>query len=328
MVGFKKKIVSAEQVAAVERAAAASPLTGDPSIKALGTSATAFQASDSAHLGSSQDHGFQGGFEVGKVYDIPLGRLKSNPFNPRVVYTSACVDEMALSLSENGQRISVTGYVGDEGEVVLIEGETRLRGARAAGLPTLRVEVRPRPASDRELYEEARAANVERRNQTPLDDAIKWRELLSKNIYPTQSALAKALKVGEDQVSRTLSLAGLPHRIIHACAVSPELLSLKMLNAIREYWEIKGDENAMELIFEAARDGWGYRDVAARRKTASMEPIRRPRAEREVLSYKGAKGEIKSFEEDGRIELSIKGLDATTSQELMSKLIALFPKPS
>ncbi|MEQ5844307.1 ParB/RepB/Spo0J family partition protein (plasmid) [Paraburkholderia acidicola] len=260
------------------------------------------------------------------VYEVPVGRVKSNPFNPRAVYTSSSINDMAQSLASSGQRISATAYIDDEGEVVLIEGETRLRGARTAGLPTLRVEIRPRPSSDRELYEEARAANVERRDQSPLDDAIKWKELVAKKVYPTQAALAKALNLGEDHVSRTMSLNQLPHRIIHAVAENPELLSHKMLNAIREFWEVKGDEDTLELILEAAKSGMGFRDVTARRKAAANGPIKRPRSTRKPLKFRGAKGEFKSFEEDGRIELTLKGLTPETAQELQTKLFALFPE--
>jgi ParB family chromosome partitioning protein len=191
----------------------------------------------------------------------------------------------------------------------------------------LRVEIRPRPANDRDLYEEARAANVERREQTPLDDAIRWKELLGKKVYPTQAALAKALNLGEDHVSRTLSLASLSSRVIHSVAESPELLTHKMLNALREFWEAQGDEETLELILEITKNGMGYRDVVARRKSAVNGPMRRPRSVRQTLTFKGAMGEIKSFEKDGRLELSLKGLTPESASELTDKLMALFPGP-
>jgi len=326
--GFKKREVSADRVAAVESVTSSVPIVGDPRMGAseLGLAgtrttpvATGVGSSQDLATGSSQ-------YYVGNVYDVPVGLVKSNPFNPRAVYTTTAVDNMALSLSSSGQRISATGYIDDQGGVTLIEGETRLRGARAAGLSTLRIEIRPRPASDRELYEEARAANVERREQTPLDDAIKWKELLAKKVYQTQAALAKSLGLGEDHVSRTLSLATLSSRVIHAVAENPELLNHKMLNALREFWEIQGDEATLELILEVAKTGMGYRDVVARRKAAVKGPVKRPRSTRESLNFKGAKGELKSFEEEGRIELSLRGLNPEDALEITSRLMALFPK--
>jgi ParB family chromosome partitioning protein len=324
MTGFKKKPLSADRVAEVEEAAATSPIVGDPRMTVAFPAAVPKHSASADHLGSSQVA--TEAYEPGRIYDVPVGSLRSNPFNPRAVYTSTAVDDMAQSLASSGQRISATGYVGEGGEVVLIEGETRLRGARAAGLATLRVEIKPRPVSDRALYEEARAANVERRDQTALDDAIRWKELLAKKLYPTQTALAKAMNVGEDHVSRTLSLATLPPRVVHALVETPDLLSFKMLNAIREFWEVKDDESTLELVLEAAKTGMGYRDVVARRKAASQGPIKRPRASREPIVFRGAKGELKSFEEAGRVELSLSGLTPEAAQELTTKLIALFPK--
>ena len=331
MASFKKRAVAPGRVAEVENAAASVPIVGDPRMAAAPapspqiaqTSVTPATAS-SLNLGSSQDR--LGSYQVGSVYEIPIGEIRSNPFNPRAVYTSSAIDDMASSMASGGQRVSATAYLGDQDEVILIEGETRLRGARAGGLATLRVEIRPRPSSDRELYEEARAANVERRDQSPLDDAIKWKELLAKKIYPTQTALAQALKLGEDHVSRTLSLATLPTRIIHAAAEHPELLTTKMLNAIREYWSVKGDDETLELILEVAKSGMGYRDVAARRKAAENGPVKRTRSIREAVAYKGAIGEFKSFDEEGRVELVLKGLTPEASKEVAEKILSLFAR--
>ncbi|WP_175743657.1 ParB/RepB/Spo0J family partition protein [Burkholderia ambifaria] len=320
MATFKKKPLATDRVAAVQDAASTAPIVGDPR---MAPPAIHTEQPKAREVGSSQD---PVKYEVGQVYDVPIGKIRSNPFNPRVVYTASAVSEMAASLVARGQGMSAIGYANGEGEVVLIEGETRLRGARAAGLPTLRLEIRPKPASDRELYEEARAANVERRDQSPLDDAIKWKELIGKKIYPTQAALAKALNLGEDHVSRTMSLAQLPNKVVHAVAEYPELLSLKMLNAIREFWEVKGEEETLALISEAAKSGMGYRDVAARRKAAAKGTVKRPRSTREQLTFRGAKGEFKSFEEDGRIELKLKGLAPDVAVEISEKILALFPK--
>jgi ParB family chromosome partitioning protein len=329
-IGFKKREVSPDRVAAVESATAGVPIIGDvriPSVEPAAVAVPEVAAPAIPKLGSSQDR-FTGvaSYTVGSVHEVPVGMVKSNPFNPRAVYTSTAVDAMAESLKNTGQRISATAYLDEQGGVTLIEGETRLRGARSAGLPALRIEFRPRPSSDRSLYEEARAANVERRDQTPLDDALKWKELLSKKVYPTQVALAKALGLSEDYVSRTLALANLSSRVIHTVAENSDLLNHKMLNAIREYWEVLGDESTLELILEVAKNGLGYRDVTSRRKAAEKGPVKRPRANREVLRYRGAKGELKTFEEEGRMEFTLKGLTGEAAQELTAKLMELFPK--
>jgi ParB family transcriptional regulator, chromosome partitioning protein len=320
---FKKKPISAQAVAMAEANASRAPLVS-------GTPQLAIAQPDSVvtNLGSSQD-GPATTPLAGQIVHAPLGQVRSNPYNPRALYTAAAVDAMAISLSTHGQRVAALGYLDGDGHVVLIEGETRLRGARAAGLETLRVELRPRPDSDREHYEIARAANVERRDQTPLDDAIRWHELLAKKIYPSQVALGKALGVREDEVSRVLGLATLPQRVLWAVAEFPELMTLKMLNALREFHDQQGDEEAvLDLIHEAGKSGLGYRDVVARRKAAAKGPVRRPRSLREPLVYAAAKGEVKTFEEEGRLELVLKGLDADQAARLVERFKAILASPA
>ncbi|MYM92758.1 ParB/RepB/Spo0J family partition protein [Duganella vulcania] len=323
---FRKRVISPEAVARAEASAAEAPINGDPRLGADYEAIRPAAIGEGAgrDLGSSQDplHGAV----VGDVVNAPLTRVKSNPLNPRAVYTTAAVDEMVMSLQANGQQVAATGFLDEEGNVVLIEGETRLRGARAAGLPTLRIELRPKPDSDQKLYESARAANVDRRDQTPLDDAIRWNDLLIRKVYPTQVALANALGLKEDLVSRTRNLASMPHKMILAVSEYPDLLTLKMLNAIREFFDQEGEEETLDLIHLAAKTGMGYRDVVAKRKMAQKPPGKRPRAAKEDLSYKGAKGQIKTFEEGGRLELVLQGLSKEDSDNIKTKIMEMFPE--
>ncbi|MCA3788853.1 ParB N-terminal domain-containing protein, partial [Burkholderia sp.] len=133
MATFKKKPLATDRVVAVQDAASTAPIVGDPR---MAPPAIHTEQPIAREVGSSQD---SVKYEVGQVYDVPIGKIRSNPFNPRVVYTASAVSEMAASLVARGQGMSAIGYANGEGEVVLIEGETRLRGARAAGLSTLRL---------------------------------------------------------------------------------------------------------------------------------------------------------------------------------------------
>lgn len=321
MTGFKKRAVSPDRVALVEAAAASSPINGDPRVT---TTAPIHKNAQVVNPLPPEVRPSMINHVIGQTYDVPLNQIKSNPFNPRYLYTNVAIDNMATSLVNRGQITSATGFVGESGEIVLIEGETRLRGCRAGGIPTLKVEIKARPSSDAALYEEARAANVERRDQTPLDDSVKWKEFLAKRVYPSQSALAKALDLDEPYVSRVLSLNEMPSKLIHAAAEWPGLLTLQMLNAIREYYKIKGEESTLELIYEAGKNSLGYRDVRSRRTAAEKGPIKRTRSTKETVEFFGATGELKAFREDGRIELSIKGLTPELIDEIRVKLRGVF----
>ncbi|HPB21066.1 MAG TPA: ParB/RepB/Spo0J family partition protein [Novosphingobium sp.] len=327
--GFKKRAVDPGAVAQAQALAAVSPLVAAP----VGTAPAALPESAvgprpaAANLGSIQDGG---AYQVGQTYEVPLGLVKSNPVNPKALYTASAVDEMTLSMQAHGQISAAQGYV-DGPNVVLIEGETRLRASRALGRPTLRIEIKQRPESEQQLYEEARAANKERRDGSPLDDAIRWKDLLARKVYASQAAIAKALGLGEDEVSRTMQLTQLSQRVLMALGEEPTLLTGRMLNAIREFHGAAqkaapdGAEDAtIDLIQEAAKNGLGYRDVLSRRKQIEAGPVKRPRASAEQLTYGGVKGELKLFEEGGRMELSFKGLKPEQATELREKIKQVF----
>ena len=297
---FAKKTFTPEAVAAAEEAAVHAPIVGDPRL----TTPTPVRPTAPLAIAPTP----LANAAVGTVVEVPLARIKSNPVNPRAVYTSAAVEEMAASLTANGQRVAALGFLDDSGDVTLIEGETRLRGARAAGMSTLRIEIRPAPENDQQLYEMARSANVERREQTPLDDALRWKELLQRKVYKNQAELARSLNLTEAHVSRTITLAQLPQRIITTLADFPDLLNLKMLNAIREYAGQQGDEDTLTLIQEIVNKGFGYREVDARRVAASRGPIKRPRAEQTPLTYGSVKGSLKLNRSRGEITIAFKGV--------------------
>lgn len=296
---FRRRSVSPEQVATAESTAAGAPIVGDPRMSAATPPAPQPEAGAA----------LQPLYVLGQVYEVPLERIRSNPVNPRAVYTPQAVDDMAVSLQASGQHVAATGFV-DGDAVVLIEGETRLRGARLAGLKTLRVEIKKRPESELELYKRARAANVERREQTALDDAIKWKELLAREVFTSQAALAQELgiKGGESTVSRTLQLATLPQDVVLLLSEHPGLLTFQMLNAVRAYWEALGDEKTLEYIPLIDKSGWGYRKVAEDAANAQKGPVKRPRGTKEPLTYAGGKGEIKVFDGGRRLEVSLKGI--------------------
>jgi ParB family chromosome partitioning protein len=310
---FKRRTIAEDRVIEAEISAASAPIVADPRTP----TASAIHV-----IAAARGQDTSAAYVAGNVYEVPLERIKSNPFNPRAVYTSAAVDELARSLAQNGQRVATTGFV-EGSHVVLIEGETRLRAARAAGLATLRIEIHTRPINDQQLYELARSSNTERRNQTPLDDAIRWKELLEKKVYESQTALALALNIPNSSVSRTLALAELPLLIVQTLTEYPTLLTFQMLNAVREFHSTRGDDDTIALIHNAAKNDLGYRDVAAQKTAPRAAAGKRPRATREPLRYGNAKGEVKTFE-DGRLQLVLKGLTGKEAVHIVGKFKEIF----
>ena len=315
---FKISPISHEIAEIAQKAAANIPLTGEKTLHEN-------IANEQKKLVPEQ--AFEVSYQIGQVYEVPLAKIASNPLNPRYVYSELAIDNMVSSLLENGQRIAAIGFSDGVGGVILIEGETRLRAARAARFETLRIEIRNKPLNEQKLYEEARAANVERREQTPLDDAMRWNELLTKGIYANQRALANALNINEDVVSRTRSIANMSSQLCRTLADYPNLLNLKMLYQIKLYLDETNLDDAKELIYKIDKSGLSARDVESLRKSLAKEPVKRTRAIRESISYHGLKGEIKAFEDEGRVELSLKGLTLEQTKEFTITLKNFIGQP-
>ena len=320
MTSFKKRTISPEQVAEASAFAAASPMVAGPR-------APQIAAPDISQIPLLKPLLQAGDYLIGQTYEVSLGVLMPNPVNPRMIYTTSAVDEMVESFATNGQQVAVTAFVATgglaviaTGRLVLIDGEKRLRAARAGGLTTLRVEIRPDPGADRALYEYARATNLKRSEHTPLDNALRWKDMLERKIYESQAQLALSLQLPEETVTRTIRLAILPGRIIMFLADQPELMKVRLLNSIREFWEATDDERTIDLVREVAQKGMGYREVDSRRKSLLAGPTAKPRAIREPLRFGEAKGELKTFP-DGRMELSLNGLNETQAEELRLLLV-------
>lgn len=261
-------------------------------------------------------------YKIGQVYEVPLARIKPNPANARALYPAAAAQELARSFENHGQTTAATGFVTDTGDVVLIDGHRRLKACELAQNIALRIEIRPRLDSEQGLYLASRAANVERAEQTPLDDALVWRRLLDRKVFPSQQSLSKALGLSETQVSRTLALVELPAGLTQQLAEKPELLNLKMLTALREYYKDQGEDKTLVLILEVSKEGLSYRDVEERRKSLRQGPKPRMRSVRANIQYNGASGVLRSFEKVGRVELTLKGLTAEDLKGVVKRLEA------
>jgi ParB family chromosome partitioning protein len=141
---------------------------------------------------------------------IPLGAIRRNPYQPRLEFDPASLDELKRSIQEKGiiQPITVRRV---EGGYQLITGERRVRAAKEAGLervPAYIIRVR----SDEEMLELALIENLQREHLNPIEIAISYRRLIEECRY-TQEEVSS--KIGKDRttVTNALRLLKLPEPI-------------------------------------------------------------------------------------------------------------------
>lgn len=270
-------------------------------------------------LAPAQDRkGGYGHLKVGEIADIPTHLIKRNPVNARRVTSQSNLDEFAQKLKAEGQQAAAQAYVDAEGAINLIAGHRRLEGCIIAGIPTLRIEVRPEPENEQQLYLQSRAENIERENQTPIDDALAWKLLLDRKIFPSQVALAEALKIDQTVVSRILKLAEMPKTLINMLAERPILMNLRMLDAINRFLEVSNEEETEKLVIEIVNKDLSSRDVDARRNAIQTGPVPRKRGNTQTLKFEKGNTTIKRFEGQGKLVLEINDVKDEKIVELLN----------
>lgn len=259
---------------------------------------------------------------VGQTYEVPVKEIIQNPLNARRVVSQASLDEFAIKLKQEGQTTAALGYINAEGQVCLIDGHRRLAAIRINEFPKLRVEIRPEPADKKELYKSSRSANKDRENQTPLDDALAWKHLLDTGVYVSQAELAA--DQGEDitVVSRILGLATLPKSLIGMLAERPAMMNLRMLDALKKFNDVAGEEQTEALILEVASKDLSSRDVDARRVSLQKTPVTRARSAMRTEKYDKGNSILKRFTGQGRLILEIRDVTDEKDIDLLNEELA------
>ena len=98
--------------------------------------------------------------------EVPLSSITPNPKQPRTIFDSDALNELAASIKEIGiLQPPVVRKIG-ENKYELIMGERRYRAAKLAGLATIPVIIRE--TNDNELLREALVENIHRSNLNSL----------------------------------------------------------------------------------------------------------------------------------------------------------------
>ena len=134
--------------------------------------------------------------------EIPLERIRRNPYQPRIRIEQEKLDALAASIKEHGilQPVLVTetpdGYQ-------LVAGERRVRAAQIAGLT--RVPAVVRELADHAHLELALVENVMRADLDPIEEAHAYRQLIDE-FGVTQEMLATRLGRARSTIANTLRL--------------------------------------------------------------------------------------------------------------------------
>lgn len=263
-------------------------------------------------------------------FRIRLADLVSNPYNPRTFYNPQTIDSLAKSFGDEGQieAIKVTELPEYPNKRVIVDGERRVRAAKALGNEYIDAELSQEPLGAKDLYLRAYRANKERDEQTVFDDAVAWKKLLDAAIYVDYNELAAAVGESVTQVTKITLLTELPQRFFNKLAQAAKPLGLSHAYNLKLIYERAGEQVAEHWLQEIVE---GRASVRRLEQAASAEaPIKRPGSRRphyqSRVQFKTPMGvdlgELKLFG-DGRTELSLKGVQGPAQHRLADRVKAL-----
>lgn len=147
---------------------------------------------------------------VGAVAQIPLDQLEANPFQPRLDFDPAELEELASSIKVHGVIQPITVRKMGYDKYQLISGERRTRASILAGLEKIPAYIRV--ANDQDMLEMALIENIQRSDLNAIEVAMSYRRLLEECSLK-QDELGE--RVGKDRstVNNYLRLLKLPDEI-------------------------------------------------------------------------------------------------------------------
>ena len=144
---------------------------------------------------------------VGSQEEVSLSSITPNPKQPRTVFDTDQLNELAQSIKEVGLLQPPVVRQIDSNKYQLIMGERRFRAAKIAGLKTIPVIIRQ--TTDDQLLREALIENIHRSQLNPLEEGAAFSQLLQDFNY-THDELAARLGKSRPAITNTLRLLNLP----------------------------------------------------------------------------------------------------------------------
>lgn len=217
--------------------------------------------------------------DEGALKSIPIGQIRKNPFQPRVEFNAAELNELQESLRSSGllQPITVRRKAGVDG-FELIAGERRLRAATDLGWKEIPAVIKD--VDDKTLLTLALIENLQRSDLNPIEEGEGYRRLFQE-FGLTQQQIAETVGKDRTTIANMLRVLQLPDPV--RSLMQQGRLSLghaKVLLGLDDQKKITA------LANQVVAEGWTVRELERRMKDElATQPARkagRPRSEHQA----------------------------------------------
>lgn len=254
------------------------------------------------------------------IHEVDIEKIYPNKEQPRKVFNQTALEELTLSVKEQGIMQPIVALKKEKGEFEIIAGERRWRAAQKAGLKKVPVIIKK--VSEQNKLELAIIENIQRDDLNPIEEGEAY-QLLAEKYKLTQKEIAE--KVGKERatVANLMRVTGLSKKVKQMVAESKLSLGhAKVLLAI------ESDSMQLNLAEKISRLNLSVRAAESMIKNA-LSPVQNSTPSTHTREYKniedqlkktfGTKAKINENNGKGSIELKFHSLDQFN--ELVEKLM-------
>jgi ParB family transcriptional regulator, chromosome partitioning protein len=251
---------------------------------------------------SSERSGNTGGlYEKGKLYQLPLNDILTDPNQPRKVMEAPALDELAASIGKHGILEPILFRRHDDGNLIVVAGERRIAAARKAGLSFV-----PAIYIEGNCSEIALVENLLRQDLTAVEEAEALQRLMEQQKY-THEQLSGVIGKARTTISDILLINRLPQEIRDDCRGN-RLISKKILIEIAR----KKQERAMFTAYNSYK-----------RKHQEAKNVRREKSSVNSATLFIAMGVMADRLQNKLSNSDMTGCDEEGVNQLHSKLVNL-----
>jgi ParB family chromosome partitioning protein len=260
----------------------------------------------------------------GRLETVELDKIDQNPYNARRIYRVNRISELAASIGANGQDTPGIATIRN-GRYVLVAGHYRYKALRMLRNRPMLLIIRP-DLTDRQMYEMSFRENEEREDQSALDNAIAWKELLDLKVYNSETEISEITGISLPNVNKIMAVLRLDETILSVIREEPTMFKFSVVYELVLYAETAKLEGLEDTL--ALARGVLAGDVTRAAIKQAREQLEKPPAKRKTKetsrTYKiktegKASGELKTWD-SGKVSLAVTIIDPVARQELINEL--------
>lgn len=173
------------------------------------------------------------------ILELSIDEIQANPFQPRLYFDPAQLEELSSSIKEYGVLQPVIVRV-VEGNYQLVSGERRFRASKLAQKKTIPALVRQ--LSDREVAEMALIENLQREDLNYFEEAEGYARLIQE-FQITQEEVAKKMGKSQPTIANKLRLLQISEKVRREISVD-----VVTERHVRSLLKLKNEEQQLDVL--------------------------------------------------------------------------------